>query len=218
MKNTKGLLLILTGFIIGYTIASVFIKMPTLEEARSQAASKATTQLKKEIAEKEKNYRQKIDSLNTKEAQLSNDLTTIKAQMAVVGNKYRRLKDQLQAITGKRPIAFPDTASCQQQNDTLRAGITSLIDSQMEKDSLCNAEVDNLEQQVNNRDTVIMNQDSFTKTLKGTLEQSFLQQDILQKQNTNYRRQIKKQKLRNTLKSVGVIILSALSAKYLLAR
>lgn len=111
MKNTKRLVLILTGFIIGYTIASTLIKMPTLEEARGQAANKATMQLKKEIAEKEKNYRQKIDSLITKKGQLSNDLTTIKAQMTLVGNKYQRLKDQMQSINGKQSIVFPGTAT-----------------------------------------------------------------------------------------------------------
>jgi chromosome segregation ATPase len=194
-------------------------RLPVLKPVRLQlAASKATTQLKKEMAEKEKSYRQKIDSLNTKETQLSNDLTTIKAQMDVVGNKYQRLKDQLKAITGKRPIAFPDTASCQQQNDTLRAGITSLIDSQIEKDSLCDAAVNNLDHQVSNRDTVIKNQESRYKTLKETLEQSFQQQDILQQQNAAYRKQIKKQKHKNTIRSVAAIILSALTANYLLTR
>ncbi len=216
MKNTKGLLLIITGFIIGYSIASSCIKTPSLEEARNQGATIATTQLKKEIAEKEKSYRQKIDSLNTREDQLSNDLTTIKAQMAVVGNKYQRLKDQMQAIIGKRPIIFPDTATCQQQNDTLRAGIISLIDTQIEKDSLCDAAINNLDHQVSNRDTVITNQESRYKTLKETLEQSFQQQDILQQQNSAYRKQIKKQRLKNTVRSVAAIILSALTANYLL--
>ena len=217
MKTIQFPIAIIIGFLIGYTLAGSCLRVPTLENVRKEAAQKAISQVRTSIQQKEKYYQQKIDTLNSHEIHLNSQLAEIKNRMIAATNKAQRLQTQLLATstyppTVLKPVRFPPISD----EPDLKGQLINLLDAQIEKDSLCNEAIINLEGQVQNRDTVIQQQEIRHQEIKYTLEQSLHQQEWLATQNSAYHKQLKKQRFRNTLRTIGAVIVSASAAGLLL--
>lgn len=220
--------LLFFGFILGYSFAGNCLKMPTLEGARKEAADKAIQQVRKTMEAKEKSYQQKIDSLNAHEEKLSDQLLDIKARMKAAASKAQHLQQKvlllavekkntgIKSIKSRESIQSMDNADG--TTDQLRAGLIELAAAQQQKDTLCSEAISNLETQVSNRDTLINQQQNRYLEIKASLDKSLTQQEGLALENKQYRKQMKKEKRKRTVRTVGTLVVTAISAGLLLTK
>lgn len=239
--------LLLFGFIIGYSFAGSCLKVPTLAEARKEAADKAVQQIKKTMEAKEKSYQQRIDTLNAREEKLTGHLQQIKAQMKTAASRAQRLQDKVwmlsaarknsvEGVQGRNGIysiesrnsiySIQSINSIQSRNsidsiadnrDLLQAGLVDLAEAQQQKDSLCNEAITNLETQVHNRDSLIAQQQYRYLDIKTTLDKSLSKQEDLALENKQYKKAFKREKRKKAVRTVGTLVV-AIGAALLLTR
>lgn len=100
--------------------------------------------------------------------------------------------------------------------DSLAKISSQLIIFSNEQDSIRQISIETLNSQVQNRDSAIVLKYSKYQNLKSTLNQSLMQQQLLEKEAKFYKKKFKRQRFFGKLKSVGLLIISGLVAKQLI--
>ncbi len=188
------------------TATTPFIKQPEIISAERQ---------EKRATEKEDRYKNKMKVLQTKEAIIAGQLNNTKQLLKQAQSKALILQNYIRDMvahnnkTGDKPFTI---LHC----DTLNKEVNKMLLVQTEKDSLGNTVTAMLEQQLHNKDTIIELHQQQYGSLKTAFESSLSQQKRLEEQLGQYNRYFKRQKLKKKITALGVIVLSAFTAKYLL--
>lgn len=206
--------LFLLGIIIGICLSKMFtfstapppfIKQSIIIPAATQA---------KNVAQIEEGYKNKLDTLRTKEAIITGQLNATKQLLNRARNKTLLLQSHIRNIIKGNKAG--DTILSPQSCDTLKDEVNKMMIAQVEKDSMNEAVTAILEQQVQTKDTVISLQQQQYGSLKTAFDNSLSQQKILESQVKQYDKYINRLKLKKKITTVAIMVLSVLTAKYLL--
>ncbi len=216
MKHLKSILFLIIGIAVGFSFCKLSGSDTGPLPPAKPVADVAVRTLEKKIQEKEKAFMQKTDSLNIQERMLSLQLKTTKSALAGARKKNLILQTQVYDLLDKTASQSAGSPLSSAPCDSLAVRVSQLIASDNEKDSLCENITLHLEEQLSNRDSVIRLHEQQHQFLQSAAESSLLQQQTLLTQNKQYRRQFKRQRFRQKILSLGVIILSGLTANMLL--
>lgn len=169
--------------------------------------------IQKQAQANEQHYQQKIDSLSASSLQLEKQLATTRVSLEKAKKKNTVLQTQIYDLLDKQPI---DTIERLADCDSLAIKVCDLMTANHQKDSLQEVETTTLEQEIKNKDSTIATQQDAYQSLKQSFDQSIQEQQTLYEQNTQYKKQIKRQKFKSKLASIGLIILSGITANYLI--
>ena len=176
MHKTKQLKLavLITGIIISLLLVSLF----KTARITKQPIINVTTQ-QKQVEKNKAVWQIKINLLNKQGAALSSQLRITKTALERAKGKSQLLQVQLYNLIDGRQAATPDSVYHQQADEKVKTKLTELIQSGNENDSLYEAALFNLEEQVGNRDAVIATQEHKYQSLNASFETSLAQQKIL---------------------------------------
>lgn len=187
--------------------------------------------LRKETDAKEASYKDKITELENKNAELQRQLKTSKEQLVAIKSKTKQRENNIKKIIAPgsyqergypakellekiKPAVITDTvlSPC----DSLVNEVSEYMEENAVKDSLYESHTSTQDSLIAGKDSVIKNQTRLHQELKTLFEQSLAQQEKLIGENTELRRQFKRQKLRSKIVALGVTVLSGLVANYLI--
>lgn len=211
-----AVLSLVMGLIIGYSFASKCIEVPSFENIRKDASQKALARARKESAIAEQRFTQQIDSLHRHATQLQQQLSGTKQQLKAATQQSKQLERKLWSYAG--PVKDSVVTQPAPTRDNWREDFSDYIAVQDRKDSLCSDAIDNLETQVANRDSVIQVQDVHIMDTKTRLEQSFAAQETLVTTNAALRKSLKKQKRKNLVQKIGMVVVGGVAGFLLLRK
>lgn len=214
MNKTKQvkLAVLITGIIISLFLVMLFKTTGVTKSGKDKQPVITVTTQEKQVEKNKAVFQKKIDWLNQQDATLSLQLATTKTALEKVKKKSQLLQAQVYSLIDSRQLAVPDSLAVGRVCEVLQTKVVELVQSGNEKDSLYEATAFNLEQQLKNKDTVIAVQEEKYQSLNSSFEAGLLQQKLLTGQNTQYRKQLKRQKFKQKLVSAGIVILSAVIA------
>jgi hypothetical protein len=187
--------------------------------------------LKKEADSKEASYKEKITELENKNAELQQQLKTTKEQLVAIKSKTKQRENNIKKIITPdsyqqrgypakellekiKPAAIADTvlSPC----DSLVNEVSEYMQENAIKDSLYESQIGMQDSLMAGKDSVIEMKSRFHQDLQRLFDQSLAQLEVLVKENTQLRKQFKRQKFKSRLISIGVTVLSGLAANYLI--
>lgn len=177
-----------------------------------------STELEKKVKETETAYQQQTDSLTKK----SNELNKTLKETQLALNKTKKTNIQLQTqvydLIDHQQVNKDnyDTASYISGCDSLEKKAVELITASNQQDSIHEAVIINLTEQLQNKDSAILLKNQLYLSLKSNFDQGLLQQKVWEQQAKYFKKKIKRQKLGSRLKSIGLLVLSGLAARQLI--
>ena len=216
MKNLKSILFLVIGITIGFSFCYFFSGSGTPSIPSKPVADLSVKELENRVEKKEKLFQQKTDSLNVHEMILSLQLTATKSALEKVKKKNLVLQTQVFTLVDRIETAKADSLYGNTGCDSLQTKVVELIKSDNEKDSLYESTTVNLEEQIKNKDSLIAIHQQQYQSLKSSFDLGILQQKLLADQNSQYRKQVRRQKFKQKLLSFGMIVLSGITTSYLL--
>lgn len=208
----------LIGFLCGIVLASsffcLFIGCGNAEPVADNAPVPAS-EIKTQAEAGTKKYQEAINYLE-KENQRKEDIVT-KAKNEL--KQARLVAKQLEVKLKQRDETYfeiPVTNNTGVVNSGNDSSLNQLIAAGRIKDSLCDAVITGLEQVVAGKDSLIAEHIKHTNDLQQSLTLSLSSQQVLEKQNHIYKKQIRKHRFLSKLKSLGIVIGSGLTAGYII--
>lgn len=193
MKNKELYIGLLIGFLIGLLVLkacnTTTITPPIIIP---------TKEIKETIKRDTLIPTKKIDSLININKKLSKSEYLLRFQLALFKDKSNTLELQVTNLEKDK------------ESSTI---INDYIEVNKLKDTICDSLVDNLKNQINNRDSIIVQKDTIIQIQKRYLTLSLNQQDKLNKYSIQLNKEIKKQKVNNILWKAGTIIVAGLIIK-----
>lgn len=172
-------------------------------------------ELKKQVAQSEKDYSKSFDTLKKKSDKLTSELVVAKAELQMAKQRSQVLQGQVYNLLDSRfEMQQADTPIATTPCDTLSAMVKDFMQAGAQMDTLYEEVTANLEQQVANKDTTIALKDAQYNDLKTTFEKSIESQQLLANQNKQLTKEYKKQKLKSKLVSAVLLALSGAAATY----
>ncbi len=215
MTKRFSVLLVAIGSIAGIALATLFSSSAGSWQPVEKPVHISVARQQKQVAEKEAVFKQKIDSLHASEIIITGQLNDTKQLLQQARKKNDRLLAQVKAIISNKDEtgnSFPVASSC----DTLKSEVAEMINAQEAKDSLSDVVTAIMEQQLQHRDTLLELHSQQYNAVKAAFENNLLQQKFLEDQINQYRKYVKRQKVKKKITAVGVIILSAFTTKMLM--
>ena len=183
-------------------------------------------ELKKQADAVESSYQKKIIELENNNQQLQQELKLVKDQLSVIKGRTKQREATIKKII--EPKGYPAKELLKKVNspsvtmdsglspcDSLVQEVSEYILENQTKDSLYETQANIQDSIITVKDSVIANQNELHGKLQILLNQSLDQQTTLFTENTQLRRQFKRQKVKNRLITIGGMILSGLAANYL---
>jgi hypothetical protein len=181
-----------------------------------------TATIKKELAEKEALHQTKITELENANQKLHKDLSIVKEELASIKSKTKKREATIKKMIEPKgmsakellaKVARPDSVDnslipC----DSLVHEVSQYIEESAIKDSLYDSQIAKLDSTIAIKDSIIRLDKEMNIQLSNTVSNLLNQHEILFKENKTLRKQFKRQKLKNKLVSVGLMILSATMA------
>ncbi len=207
----KPIIYIVLGIVIGIAITKLFTSSNPCPEITAIAKPSL---LKEQTSKKAMQFQNKVDSLQVVAKDLSNNLITSKASLAIAKNRTLVLQKQLVAATENKIVSNKEVGAldCPPEEDLL----TELIEVNTYKDSLYETIDSTRVQQLQNKDAALAVKDSMYIALQQSFEQSMAEQQILYTQNSLFRKQIKRQRLGSKVVSAAILIVSVSAVNFLL--
>lgn len=212
--NLKTNLVLLLGVIIGVSLCQLLKSCSSSDETVAHYPTEKIAETKKEFLKKETKLLQKEDSLKQHDAGLKKELTKTKQSLQQLKETNTFLKIQLLDLLDKKIQA--DASDSSSYTDTLASRVNELIDNNNQQDSSYEIINGNLEEQVNNKDSLISTQQDKYAELKMAFEKSLNEKDFLTEENSQLRKQFKKQKVKRKFLSAVMLIASGTAAGILL--
>lgn len=214
--NLKSHFVLLLGVIIGVSLCQLFKSCGETDEPMVHYPGEKNTETKKEFEKKEQKFLAKEDSLTKHDAGLKKELFKTKHSLQQLKETNTLLKTQLLNLLDKK--VEPDSAAVKEYSNTLINKANEFIENNNQKDSCYEAVNDNLEQQVSNKDSLIIVQKEKYTELKLALEKSSTANSFLTEENNQLRKQFKRQKIKRRFLSALVLAASGVAAGILLHR
>ncbi len=206
------------GILAGLSIAFLF-KVNKGPASGNGKKSVVSVSKQKKVAEKvETIFQRKIDSLTVQTGIVNEKLKRTRMQLIETKTRYKQLQSKLSlsldSIKNTSASLLDATDGCME----LRGEVVHLIEVVNLKDSLYEEAVNILDQQVMRKDSIIILQKEKYISLKSLFENALSQQGILAGNNRQLTKQLKRQKFRQKLFSVGIILMSAITLKSLIPK
>lgn len=220
----------ITIFILGFLLGCFVTLLLTGGCNKSKVATGNIVQpkeLQKQADEIEKTYQERLTELESKNQTLQQELKGAKDQLSAIKTKTKQKEATIKKII--EPKGFPAKELLKKVNsssltidsslspcDSLVQEVSEYMQENEVKDSLYELQVSTQENIIITKDSVIGLQSKQHDELQTLFGQSLATQETLTKENVQLRRQFKRQKFRNRLLSIGVTILSGITANYLI--
>lgn len=222
-QRFRNILLFLTGMATGYSFCHLFNHAHRSAAGNPAAAvtarvAKNPAVLQKEVAASERTTDAQIELTEKRGTLLKGELQQTKAALKKAREKNLRLQAQLYGAfeTGATVLPdSPDTGSLYPPDNAL-ATLDTIIAVNAVKDSLHNSIAQNLQSQLDNKDSAIAAQAGHIDLLRRDFDLSIASQSLLKTENRKLEKKLKRQKLGGKIKSAGLLILSGLALKSIL--
>ena len=182
--------------------------------------------IKKEIAAKEALHQEKITELENKNAALQKDLNTIKEQLASIKSQTKKRETTIKKILEPKGMAAKDLLekvghsvpidSSLSPCDSLANEVSEYIEENSVKDSLYETHIINLDSTIAIKDSIIQLKNKLHIDLSNTVSKLLNDREALLRENKALRKEFKRQKRKSKFVTVGLMILTATAANYLL--
>ena len=182
--------------------------------------------IKKEIAAKEALHQEKITELEKKNAALQKDLNTVKEQLASIKSQTKKRETTIKNILEPKGMAAKDLLekvghsipvdSSLSPCDSLASEVSEYLEENLVKDSLYETHISKLDSTIAIKDSVIQLKNKLHIDLSNTVSSLLNDHEVLLRQNKALQKQFKRQKRKSKIVTVGLMILSATAANYLL--
>jgi hypothetical protein len=221
----SSITLLFLGLIIGFCLSFLFNGCGN-ETAVAHEKIIQPKDLKKESDKKEASYQAKISELENKNVQLQQELKSTKEQLLKIKSKIKQRESNIKKLI--EPKGYPAKELLQKVKsaiivDTSLSPCDSLVQEVSEymqeneiKDSLYESQISKQDSMMAGKDSVIEVKTQLHRDLQLFFDQSLQQQQTLIKENTQLRKQFKRQKVKSKLISLGVLVLSGLTANYII--
>lgn len=207
---TLGLLL---GLFFSFMYRTLVIDLP-----QPTISQKSVVELKKEVATSDASYAKSFDYLKRQSSMLGIELSTTKKSLQTVKSQNAQLRSEVSFLIRKQRDQKTEQPQIDNSCDSVMTTVEFFMQSNAEKDSLYEAMTANLTAQVANKDSTITLKDAQNLNLKGTLEKSFSNQQLLVDENKLLGKQIRIQKVKSKLLSAALFIVSGAAINQLIRR
>jgi hypothetical protein len=216
--------LLLLGFVLGFVTAYLFTGCNKNSTIIKEAIVKPK-ELKKQAVTIEENYQKQIVNLQDQNIELQQNLEATQGLFDQAKAKTKQLENKIKKII--EPPGYPakrliqkvraneissDLSPC----DSLINVITDYIEENHRKDSIYEQQIIQMDSIVSLKDHLIQTHTQAYTNLHQLFGQSVVNQENLIKENTQLRKQIKRQRFKNKLVTAGLMIISATATNYLL--
>lgn len=216
MKNY--LILFSIGLLIGLFISFTYYSN-TVEKQLSKWEAAAPKQLQTKVIVAEKAYSQKSDSFQKQNVSLQAALKATKRELATAKEKVHSLHLTLYELLDERfEDASVSSAEMDASPDSLATHVADLMQISIEKDSLYESAITNLEVQANIKDSVIAIKDQQYSQIKASFEESIRGQEVLLQQNKQMDKKVRRQKLKSKLLSGALLVITGAATTIFLQR
>jgi len=210
MTNIKLLITLLAGVLAGFLL-SFLLNDESYPAYKPQSSAKV---IQLNSGNKERILLKRIDSLNNHQLKLTSELNNTKTELSKSKRKNLFLQRQVYNLIDKEYTA--DTVERLANCDTLQQIVVELIENSNFKDSLYEASISNYEDQLKNKDSTIQEQINLYSATKNFLHQSLHEQQLLEVQNKQLQKQVKRQKIKGKIVTAGLLILSGVVVSQLI--
>ena len=206
---------LLIGLFIGIILTLLF-KGCGRDSAGGTFPVVSPKQIIKEANSSEAEYREKVAVLEDHSQKLQQQLTEVQAELTLIKAKTKSRESTIKkliepkgypakALARKSPTSIDSSLSpC----DSLASEVSEYIVDNIRKDSLYEIAAQKKDSIIAVKDSVILTTIKVHEDFKVLLDKSVKQQETLFTENKSLKKQIKRQKLRSTLKTIGLVILT----------
>jgi DNA anti-recombination protein RmuC len=209
------LAIFLAGFFIGFYICALFNGCGPRASLAVKGDTKIVEKLEQQVAVVQTASRLRIDSLGAVSQHLQTDLQNARIALNTAKKKNAALQTQIYALLDKAQAEPLDTLARLADCDSLGQKVKDLVAGDSTKDSLYEKATADLQEQVVNRDSVLQVQYRAYQSLKDAFDQSVTANRSLVDETKVLKRSIRRQKVRGTLGTIGLVIATALMVHYL---
>jgi hypothetical protein len=219
LKNVLSLLLL--GFILGFFASFLFTGSNKTVTSKSEAFAKPK-ELKKQADTIQENYQEQIANLQDQNLELLQSLEVTQGlldqEKLMCKQKEQHIKKLIEpkGYSAKALLAKVDSSKTVSNCDTLASLVLEYMEGSNQKDNLYEVQHLQMDSVVSVKDEFIEANQKAYSNLKLLFNQSITAQETLIKENKQLQRQFKRQRFRNKLVSIGLVILSATATKFLL--
>jgi hypothetical protein len=176
--------------------------------------------LEKQVQLTEKDIAVKETALLKQQEKIQRELVQTKTALSKAKKRNTQLQTQVLDLLDQQSLAIVnvDTASTLQLTEPITNTITDFIENSSIRDSICDANIIQLQEQVSNKDSTLQLQQEKYIQLKSAFNQSLQQQTLLEQETKFYRKKFKLQKVKSKLISAATLILGGIAVKQLLNR
>lgn len=183
-------------------------------------------QIVKEAEKSETEYKEKIAKLEAESQELNKQLVDLRVELSALKSKTKSREATIKKMIEPKGYPAKDLAGTGRSGslpidsslspcDSLAREVTTYIAENIQKDSLYEAQAVKQDSIITIKDSVIAATVKVHEDFKVLLAKSVDQQQVLYGENKSLKKQLKRQKFRSTLKTLGFIVLSG-AAAYLL--
>ena len=215
---------LILGILIG--LLSWFLFDLSANDLLTTSSPDNTETIKKEIAAKEALHQEKIIELENKNDELQKDLNTVKEQLASIKSQTKKRETTIKKILEPKGMSAKDLLakvahsvpldSSLSRCDSLANEVSEYIEENAEKDSLYETHISKLDSTISIKDSIIHLKNKMHIDLSNTVSKLLNDHETLLRENKALRKEFKRQKRKSKLVTVGLMILSATAANYLL--
>jgi ribosomal protein L16 Arg81 hydroxylase len=222
-QRFRNILLFLTGMATGYSFCHLFGNAHRAAAGNAAATvtagvAKNPAVLQKEVAASERATDAQIELTEKRSEALKSELQQAKAALKKAGEKNLRLQAELYSAFETAATVLPESrdTAILYQPDNVFAALDTLIAVNAVKDSLHSNIAQNLQSQIDNKDSAIAAQGRHIEVLRQDFDLSIASQTFLKNENRRLEKKLKRRKLGGKIKSAGLLILSGLALKSIL--
>ncbi len=234
MNNLKIIFALIVGVVFGIGFNSLFSGCNNTTSKNFTISTLKPTILQKQVVTTEKKYELQIDSLKQHSVDLSKNSKTTNQHLEKAKEKNFILQMQVYDLIDSRKVNRVDRVeNVEIENsidevdridklnafndcDSLQSTVLNLLENNKEKDSLYESVNTNLTNQIRNKDSTILMQENKYIDLRKSFDTSITQQQTLYDQNKSLVKQFKRQRIKRKFISIAAIVLSGITANYLI--
>ena len=225
MNNLKIIFALLVGVVFGIGFNSLFSGCNNTSSKNFTISTLKPSILQKQVATTEKKYELQIDSLKQHSVDLSKNLKTTNQHLDKAKEKNFMLQMQVYDLIDSKKadevdkvngVGNVETENSFNDCDSLQSTVLNLLENNKEKDSLYEVVSTNLSTQIRNKDSTLLIQENKYTDLRQLFDTSIAQQQILYDQNKSLVKHVKRQRIKRKFISVAAIVLSGITANYLI--
>ncbi len=220
--NLRNVLsLVLLGFVLGFFASFSFTGCNKTLTSKTEVVVKPK-ELKKQADAIQENNQKQIADLQDQNIELLQNLEVTQGLLDQTKQVCEQKEKQIKKLT--EPKGYPakalltkvDTSEFVSNCDSLINVVNDYIEENHRKDTIYDVQLMQMDSVVTEKDDLVQSNKEAYTNLHKLFDQSLVNQESLTRENKQLQRQFKRQRLKNKLVNVGLMILSATATKYLL--